>query len=109
MENMPYPSNYFDPYGDEKNCPVCDAVMGRDSSGELYCLQYHEEDLTSQKDYIEKGALCPVCGSNRTDVPDEADLNWAPVKISVGVKCLTCKATWNEFYKFDRYEMVGTK
>ena len=108
MENISYPSDYFDPFGDEKNCPICDAILSRDSSGELYCLQYHEEDLISQKDYVKK-SVCPVCDSKLIDVPDGADLDWVPNRVEVGCQCQKCKATWKEIYVYSRYEMIGTK
>ena len=107
MEKIPYPDNYFDPFGDGKNCPICDAVLSRDGSGELYCLQYHEEDLIPQKDYVKKG-VCPVCSSNRVNV-DDAELDDIPVQVIVPCDCMACKANWIEIYEFSRYEMIGTK
>ena len=96
-----------DPFGDEVHCHICDAVMVQSSDGEWECLQYHEEDLVSQKDYVRKG-VCPVCDSNRIDEP-EPDIDNSPVEVKVLCTCRACHAQWIEFYDFDRYEMVGTK
>lgn len=105
--SIPYPSNYFDPYGDEKHCPVCDACMVQSSDGEWECLQYHEDDLVSQKEYVENGG-CPVCSSVRTEPIEWYDAN-CPETYRVTVVCNDCKAKWYEYYKFAEYEMVGTK
>jgi hypothetical protein len=96
-----------DPYGDERHCPTCDACMVQSSAGDWECLQYHDDELVSQKDYVKKGT-CPVCRSNRIDV-DEADLADVPVQVKVSCNCLACKAIWKEVYQFSEYKMVGTK
>jgi hypothetical protein len=99
-----------DPYGDEVHCHICDACMVQDSTGEWECLEYHEEDLISQKDYFKK-RICPACFSIRVKFyADEVDIDNPTVEgITINCSCLACKATWNELYAFSRYEMVGTK
>ena len=96
-----------DPYGNEKHCHICDACMVESSDGSYECLQYHEDDLLSQENYLKKN-ICPVCDSNRIEVV-EVNADDSPPYVKIICKCRVCKADWNEIYKFEKYEMVGIK
>ena len=47
MEHIPYPASYFDPYGDERRCRICDHVMEYNPlTREWECVQDHDEQDT---------------------------------------------------------------
>lgn len=42
--SIPYPSNYFDPFGDEKHCRICDGDLVYDDWEKIwYCPNNHEK------------------------------------------------------------------